>query len=1022
MSGAPWEMFDAPKSAPAPEKAAPSGAPWDHAFEEAPEVKAEPTILERLAGAPERIGNAILHFLGQAVNPANLGATIGEAVRMAPQVVEASAPDLSKTRTAFGQPLPVQALNIVPDEAKQGAFNALATLPSALLVDLPEAGSRLIADTLLGPGTSDAAERASAKAAEEMGLPQLPKPPGSQTVKALVESFAPNAFGKAEEELTPREKTERRIGEFGASAVPFGAKALMPSVAAAPMVRIAEEVAPEDPAWQLFAAATGAILPEVVARTKSTLGRIKSPLPAVTKKGAEARVGEKLLEATEGQPLATKTDLPPGYKPTTTETDARIRGVQTDALKNDKTLGAALQSRAEENIKALRGAVEETGGQGIPETARQFADDALLAAEERSRDALSALRGSTPQPVLADRAGTLLNEQLGKARAQANAPWEKLREIGAQASVDFVPLSKKIDAWLNSLTRSERQDIARNADITSKLNLIKQLAGESADDVQITRYGPDGQPIAPAVDEIPGWANVFEMQDIRSGLGGLARRIGSGMDPDPNLARLANDAAKIVAEHMDGKGPTGVGRLEFENKAIQPLFQEAREAWRAYTERFRDPLLARRVMGHDAQGADIVSPAGLLEKFDVTGPKGRDAMRTLMAMDDSLAMQETVASNFAAELQKLPTTAKAADKWLRDHTDALVEMDQAGARAMAREAQRVAAETKKQAQALSAISGEPIVQFPQPVASVSWFEKFRQIVDDRAAFEALQKSPLGLFAGVSPRTAVDNLFNHPDMLNAGRELRRQVLTQPNGRQAWRGIQRAYADRMIEKITGTSGEVVSADKLSAFLGRYGELNDILLQSKGNKLLTAIQDAARRMETAAAKGGAVPENLRYLDYVADGIVTGGMTYTSGPLTGVLSGAGFHFIRDALRARSAAVMREALIDQSYGDLLMQRASAKAQKSLPRAKRPLFDDLMFAAPGIVAQEAAQAARRRAAPTGPVRLVPAAKQPPAKPKPERQSQAPAPVQPNQRTASNGRRYIITPMPGGKFAVEVAAG
>lgn len=954
---------------------------------EAPERK---SLLEKIALLPHHALMGIGEVVDKAINPRNWA----EAAKQTVKTVGAAGSELVNR--------PGEALS----EVNRGAQREAALLPAQLL-DLPIAGL-------------DQAMQYFADAPARTGYP-------SQKLEEAITKDDPNILGKPREALTPGAQTFRDLGTNIVAGMPAGPSGLATSAAMTVPMDVAERTAPNDPAFPLLAGAGTASIPALARKVAGKIAPLASKLPAVSQEGIQAELGKAVNEQTGGQIAKTNTQVP-GVALTTAQTDPRLKAMQDEAVKKDPKLAAALEQREKENIKGLRGAIETTGGKGSPDSARALAEEKLLSAEERANRRLLGVRGPALQSSMSDEAGNLLSAKMSAARTEAAKPWEALKAFGQDANIETKPLAETMKSWEKGLSESDRGDIKANAEFNRKLNLIRKFAGEPEEGVEIIRNGVVPPP------QVKPEVNIFELQDVRSSLGSLARRLSSGMDPNMRLAKLASDAADRVGKYIDG--------FDFKDPRVGPVMKQARESWKAYADRYLNPLAARKALGHDARGEELVTPAELLGKFTLPGPKGRDAISDLMKMDNSPEMQELVASHLAADLEKVPKTTKATNDWLRSHTEALIALDKSGA---PHTSLKINSQT-----------------------STSWFEKFRQIVDDRAAVEYLHKSPLGKVAELSPQRVASKILGSADPLDMATELRSQFLDGTReGRDAWRGMRRAYADELIHKVTNVAGDAIDADKLAGFVGRFGKLNDIMLSPGANKLIANIQDAARRIEATSGKIASIPVERTLMDYVVDGLVGGIAGYLTGGLSavggGVALGAGAvtDYTRAMLRSRSQAVLREALLDPDFAQALSTKATPKAYAALPSKQRALLDDLMRAVPGMVPMITRQEPKAPPEPTrktipqrqsdarptkeigGQKYALAAPKPTPAVvPKPEAaaaptpkaaiaKAPVPAPVKEKlevskptssgRRSATvNGRKYTITPTKNGRYIVEIA--
>jgi hypothetical protein len=920
---------DSTKSATPPAGAAPAAAEPE-AFDVESIYKAQkPTIMQRLAGAPERILNAYGQFVDQLLTPSNWVKTIDETGNVISQIPEALKP-------TPGDPMAGTLIGAIPQEARQGAFNQMLLLPQQLAVDLPHAVGQGINDLLLGRDEEAVAAT----------RPML----SSEQTRALIESYAPEVLGRAEEELTPAEKLQRRVGEFATAGAAFGPSAILPSVAAAPLSRVAEEVAPGSAAWQIIAGGAGGALPEIAARAARGIPAAVSKLPAVTRAGAEEAAAQNLLKTTEGAPVAAAPSPVPGMRPTTAELEPRLRALQTEAAKTDPALRVSLAERETENLAAARNATQDLGGKGTPEIAREFAERQIAEAEKAANDALLQVRGSHSQVEAADKAAGLIDDIRTRYANDEKLLWDRFRALGNEADVPTRPLKAQLVEWIRQQPKVYRP----GGKIKDSLDLLPPEVG-----AHLKKFGD--------------FENIAEIQELRPVLRELRDAAASGVNPSLRSARIYDGLYNVVTKYMENP------RL-FKNPAVQQAHADAVAKTLERVNIFDIPREMRRVMGKDERGADIVAPGMTLKTFVKKGPEGRDTIQQLMRADPSPDMQALVAEYLASEI---PEGTAAAQRWLQAYTPLLDEMGRA--------------------------SGVP--------GTSPWTNRFRAVIERRAAVDALRDSPLGALAGVTPESAVKSLMRDADAANTARRLFSQLYgtTKSGWRDAWRGFQRTYADEMTRRITDASGQVVSADAIAKFLSTQEDLANVMLGKQGVKTLRNVEAAVRRIEEiAASKLKPATKELRLIDFVVDAAVSGGAHFYAGldPITSVAMGAGAQYLQTQIQSIGREALRELLLDPATAEAAMRRASAKNLAAVPRQARGIFTEMLRAVPGMIPQ----ITRPEPLKDMPAIALPPPAAQPQQPATERRSEGAT----NSRTAQANRRYMITPQPGGKFLIEVA--
>lgn len=978
----------ADEAAPAPSAAPKADEGESMSFEDAQSATLPKTIVEKLAGAPHRVLMAIGNFVDQAINPRNWTRAATETAGVVGDIPAALTPDANN-------PLALAPLGSIPKEMRQGMVKEAVHLPSQLLADLPRAGGDALADLLLGPGESAKAHEASTRAAENLGLPQIPSPLDLLSSQSLdraldVMGLSPWVNGAAEEALSGPEKLQRRVGEFAAAAPVAGAKAIVPSAVAAVPARIAEETAPNDPIWQILSAGAGAFLPEMAVRgVASTLPKGIKKLPATTPEGRQAATGADLAKTVEGRsPIVAPTPVP-GLRPTLAQAtdDTALLNRESAAAAEDPKLKIALEDRAKENATVLEGAeasaqsaaktgLEDLRGTGVADDAKKFAEDTLKTERQAHEAELLKVRGVTRPTDVNDTAAARIEARLKETTDAERALWEKLKALGDRAAVRVEPLKAQVREWLGSLTGVRREHLP--AELNGYLKTLDNLGKApkepgAVEGVEVIRPGEAPKPTP------DGTVNLFELQDLRSMLRQARQDAASGATPNRTLAHYYGELETRVSKYLDS--------FKFDDAAVQQAYQDARGFTKQRAGIFNVPREMRKVLGQDAAGADLVSSGVTLDTFIKPGPAGRDSIRQLIAADASPEMRELVVQRLAHDV---PDNPKAIKKWLDDHEPLISELDGA--------------------------SG--------PVGASPTYNRFRAVYDRAKAVEKLGKSPLGMLLDSDPEKVVARIVSQRDPAAAAQQLRSQFGGDID---AWRGMQRTYADRVIKAVSSPDG-TISPDKLAKFIQNNAKLNAVFLDSAGARALTDIEAALKKSladvekgkAMVARKGTRVPTTTdkRILDLVIDaiggvgGLALGGV---EGGIVGTAAGIGITRLRDILRTNAQETLREALLDPKMGADLMRKATRASLTAMAKPQRSWLGEIVKGVPGAAVEGA------KAAEEGPTRRVPAAAAPvdPTKP-PDKVGQNTTPAT-NRRVAERGgRRYAVTPLMGGKkFIVQL---
>jgi hypothetical protein len=903
----------------------------------------KPTIVQRLAGAPERILRAYGEFVDQFLTPSNWVDTARETANVIGQIPGALKP-------TPGDPMAGTLIGGIPQEARQGAFNTAVTLPQMLAVDLPNAVAGGINDLLLGSGSAaearTAEQQARAEVSKALGF-EVPNiaPPSAEQTRALVESYAPDVFGKAEEELTPEEKLARRVGEFGAAGAIGGPTAVIPSMAAAIPTRVAEEVAPDSPAWQLVAGGAGAMVPELAARAVPATQRAVARIPSVTKSGAERQAAERLLERTGGQPVAATAPDVPGLRPTTAELEPRLRSTQAEAAKTDPLLRESLAAREAENIAAARTAMDELGGKGLPESGRTLAERTVAEADAAAEQGLLQLKGVHTQDEATRKAADLIDASVTRVKNDEKILWNQFREFGQAADVPTQPLKRQLINWVRKQPKAYHP-----AKIKDPLDYLPPEIAQT-----LRKFGEK--------------ESIVEIQELRPVLRELRDNARYGSSPDARSARIYGGLYDVVTDYLK-KG------VRFEDPRIRTAHEAAIAKTLERVDIFDIPKEMRRVTGTDSRGGDLVSPGATLKTFVKKGPEGRDSIAQLLRADPSPDMRQFVMEYIAAEM---PPAAFKARQYVQQYEPLLKEM------------------------------GGGV------------YNRFIDVVERKAATEALRDSPLGRLAGVTPEGAMQKLLREPDPVGTAKALFRQVIGTPGGKDALRGLKRAYADDLMRRVTDATDQIISPDKLAAALNLRPELTETVLGKRAVKTLRDIEAALRRTkEASAAKIIPVEKNQSFIDLIVHAAGAGAGGYfgsLEGGIAGLAASAGVTRLRDIVHTNAQTALREMLLDPAVAEAAMRRASERNLTAVPRHARKLFEEILRATPGM----AVQATRPATQPATDAIVIPRVEEPAEPsaipvPATERRSDAAT----NSRTAQANRRFLITPKPNGQFLVEIA--
>lgn len=424
-----------------------------------------------------------------------------------------------------------------------------------------------------------------------------------------------------------------------------------------------------------------------------------------------------------------------------------------------------------------------------------------------------------------------------------------------------------------------------------------------------------------------GSVNVVQIQALRPELRELRQTAEAA--GDMRTARVYSGLEKTVGKYLDA--------ITFKDSALQASLKEARDFTRERAATFKLPREMRRVLGSDTMGGERVASGSTLKQFVKTGPEGRDAIRTLLDADPPPEIRRTVADYVAAGM---PEDATGARKWIKSHEPMLRELGSDG--------------------------------------PVSWYDRFSGIVDRQAAVEALRDSPLGLLNKLTPEKAVQKIMKDTvDPLRAAKELRSQMASNPA---AWSGMQRAFADEIINNITDITKRdlndrgTISPGDLTRLTHEQGALARIFLGDKGVKTLEAIDKALQQVNRRAAGGLADPKNAlpsitgqRFLDKIVEKLANdkhggaeaalGGATagyavagFPIGTAAGAGAGYGAHLMAHAAQEPLQELFRSALMNPEIGNALMHTASVKSMPAVPKALRPFLKDFLGAERGAVA------------------------------------------------------------------------
>lgn len=864
-----------------------------------------------------------------------------------------------------GDPFAATLFGGFPSEFRQGVVKEAVHLPSQLIADLPKAAGNAIADLLLGEGESAKAEAAMRRSEQTVGLPILPSPLdlfSSQTLDRALDvlGFSGVVSGRPEIELTGPEQLQRRAGEFAAAAPIAGARAVLPSIGAAVPTRVAEETAPDDPVWQMLTAGGGAILPELIAR------KVGEAAPGIAAR-LPATTREGRVDAT-GKQLAKATggrNVVPEAVPVPGLKPTLAQSTDDPAL-----LGLEARAAAEDPKLAAEMVERQKTNAAVLE---QHAARAQTAAQTGLEDV-----SGQGLPVEAKDFATA---QLAVEKAAHEAELLKVKGTSRPADVNDAAAAR-IEQRLAETTKQERGLWERlkalgNQAIVKTAPLKAEIASwmSSLTDIRRAHIPEKFTNFLKSIDSMGNSVNIFELQDLRSLLRTARQDAASGATPDRALAHYYGELEKRVGGYLDS--------FKFEDKAVQQAYQEARSFTKQRAGIFSIPREMRKVLGSDSAGADLVSSGVTLDTFIKPGAAGRDSIRQLLAADATSEMRELVVQRLAHDI---PDNVKAAKKWLADHEPLLTELDGA-----------------------SMAGTSPS------------FNRFRTVVDRLAAVEKLQKSPLGMLLDTDPEKVAAKIAASKDPAAAAQQLRQQFSGDAD---AWRGMQRAYADRMMKAISSPDG-TIDLNKLAKFNRDNAKINSVFFDASGARTLNEIEQALAKATSQGEKGAAMvgragakaagAADQRLLDLVIDAAGGGVGTLlagTAGFVPGVVAGVGATYLRNILRTNAQEVLREAILDPSLGAALLRKANRATVAGLSKTQRAWLGDISKAIPGAVveAQPEPEEGGKRTVPAPLPQTAPM----------EKVSQNAAPA-PQRRTAErNGRVYTIQPTRNGRYIVTVS--
>jgi hypothetical protein len=478
---------------------------------------------------------------------------------------------------------------------------------------------------------------------------------------------------------------------------------------------------------------------------------VRGAVAPYTRSGAEAVSSRRLREILGGEERAAevaRTISPEnefGLTPAQQSNEPGLLAVEQEAARVNPglrdQLDAQMQSSNDAATKAARGMggnverAQDFARQRV-ERARQAIQDNLQAAKDRAEAAIGSIQGQRDQTTNSNIVANELRGALEQAKQVENEAWSAV-PLGAQT--DFPATRQAAESIVQATPEAQKPDLPRALSVLDS----EPFAGQEA--------------------------TVNELHGLYSALRQEARDASSGMSPNKNRARLANEMADAVLSDLQMSGDDQI------STTINAARQISQEMHETFDQGFVGDLLTRR-----ASGDERIDPLVTLERALQTRPG--QAVANLTGINQAAPTEPTRGAIDDFMMNRFAETARTA----RD----------------ADTPDRAAEFLRTNDEVVQRLTPGVRQRFDSALQSQNTVEA-RQGRADRLD-RSIDRSPAARFGSQNAEKALNEILSAPTPRDAATGILRTLRRDPSG-EAVEGFKGAVLDRMIQPARRASGD-------------------------------------------------------------------------------------------------------------------------------------------------------------------------------------------------------------------------